>query len=78
MPAEDIGEPELITTGYASNLYITMSEFDEILAINRNRAQMYAFLSKVYEVELTRELIDKMRNGNSPLVDIGALEGPGD
>ena len=52
-----------------------MTSLDELVAINRNREQIYSFLSKVYQVELSRELIEKIRTGNSALIDPKSLEG---
>lgn len=53
----------------------TMPRFDDLVTINTNRERIYAFLSKVYEVELTRELIDKMRSGDVPPLDPKSLDG---
>src|SRR5208282_6598704 len=52
-----------------------MSNIAEIVAINRNRERIYIFLSRIYQIELTRELIEKMRTSDGPLVDTSSLEG---
>lgn len=55
-----------------------MPNINELVTSNKNREQIYTFLSKIYQVELTEELIERVRAGEGPLVDTHTFEGVDD
>lgn len=47
---------------------------EEYLAANRNRRAIYAFLSRMYEKEISVDLLKELSSGNSPIFQIGRSE----
>jgi TorA maturation chaperone TorD len=48
---------------------------DEMIAANNNRRLIYAFLSRVYEKEMTVDLLEELSNGDNQISQIGFAEG---
>ena len=48
---------------------------DVFLAVNNNRRLTYAFLSRIYEKEMTVDLLKEMRGGKNPVLKGDALVG---
>jgi anaerobic sulfite reductase subunit A len=50
-----------------------LSPGPDYLAVNRNRCGVYTFLAKMYEREVTTELLRELSSSSSPLIQIGDL-----
>jgi TorA maturation chaperone TorD len=53
---------------------------EEKITLNKNRSLIYAFLSRMYEKEITVELLKELSSDNSPIFQIGAsveIDDPG-
>ena len=53
-----------------------MEAKDQYLAVMNNRRAIYSFLSRMYEKEITTDLLKEMVNGKSPILRVGLQEVP--